>query len=136
MPRATRKKRRVLNVLGKPLVPCSMNPVTGYFRNGYCSTGPSDTGTHVVCAVVTDKFLQFSKDQGNDLITPAPGFPGLKAGDKWCLCAYRWKEAYEAYKASNIDVVPSVILESTNRAVLRIVPLKILKQFTFSTPNV
>ena len=123
MKHATRKKRRVLNVLGKPLVPCSMNPLTGYFRNGYCSTGPTDAGTHVVCAVVTDKFLQFSKDQGNDLITPAPGFPGLKAGDKWCLCAYRWKEAYEA------SVAPSVVLESTNRAVLRIVPLKILKQF-------
>jgi uncharacterized protein (DUF2237 family) len=130
MPRATRKKHRVLNVLGKPLVSCAMNPVTGYFRNGYCSTGPSDTGTHVVCAVVTDKFLQFSKDHGNDLITPAPGFPGLKAGDKWCLCAYRWKEAYEA------DVAPSVVLESTNRAVLRIVPLKILKQFRFSKPIV
>ena len=130
MPRATRRKRRVLNVLGKPLVPCSMNPVTGYFRNGYCSTGPTDTGTHVVCAVVTDAFLQFSKDQGNDLITPAPGFPGLKAGDKWCLCAHRWKEAYEA------GVAPSVVLESTHKAVLRIVPLKILKQFTFSTPIV
>ena len=121
--RTTRKKRRILNVLGKPLVPCSMNPLTGYFRNGYCSTGPTDAGTHVVCAVVTDKFLQFSKDQGNDLITPAPGFPGLKAGDKWCLCAYRWKEAYEA------SVAPSIVLESTNRAVLRIIPLKILKQF-------
>jgi uncharacterized protein (DUF2237 family) len=130
MPRATRKKRRMLNVLGKPLVSCSMNPVTGYFRNGYCSTGPSDTGTHVVCAVVTDAFLQFSKLQGNDLISPAPGFPGLKAGDKWCLCAHRWKEAYDA------DVAPSVVLESTNRAVLRIVPLKILKQFRFSTPIV
>jgi uncharacterized protein (DUF2237 family) len=100
-----------------------MNPLTGYFRNGYCSTGPTDAGTHVVCAVVTEKFLQFSKDQGNDLITPAPGFPGLKAGNKWCLCAYRWKEAYEA------DVAPSVVLESTHRAVLRIIPLKILKQF-------
>ena len=130
MKQATRRKRRILNVLGKPLVPCSMNPVTGYFRNGYCSTGPTDTGTHVVCAVVTDAFLQFSKDQGNDLITPAPGFPGLKAGDKWCLCAHRWKEAYEA------GVAPSVVLESTHKAVLRIVPLKILKQFTFSTPIV
>ena len=123
MKHATCKKRCVLNVLGKPLVSCSMNPLTGYFRNGYCSTGPTDTGTHVVCAVVTDAFLQFSKKQGNNLITPAPGFPGLKAGDKWCLCAYRWKEAYEA------GVAPSVVLESTNRAVLRIVPLKILKQF-------
>jgi len=130
MKHATRKKRRVLNVLGKPLVPCNMNPVTGYFRNGYCSTGPTDTGTHVVCAVVTEKFLQFSKDQGNDLMTPAPGFPGLKAGNKWCLCAYRWKEAYEA------GVAPSVVLESTHRAVLRIVPLKILKQFRFSKPIV
>ena len=127
MKHATRRKRRVLNVLGKQLVPCSMDPRTGYFRNGYCSTGPTDTGTHVVCAIVTDAFLQFSKDQGNDLITPAPGFPGLKAGDKWCLCAYRWKEAYEA------SVAPSMVLDSTNRAVLRIVPLKILKQFRFST---
>jgi uncharacterized protein (DUF2237 family) len=121
----TRKK---LNVLGKSLSPCSSGPgakTTGFFRTGFCTTGPTDTGTHVVCARVTDEFLQYSKSQGNDLISPSPesGFPGLKQGDKWCLCAYRWLEAYKKGKA------PPVILKSTNKAVLKIIPLGLLKQY-------
>jgi uncharacterized protein (DUF2237 family) len=120
--------RRQKNVLGGKLVLCGFGKkTTGFYRNGYCTTGYDDTGTHVVCAVVTDKFLQFSKNRNNDLITPRNGFPGLKEGDKWCLCAYRWKEAYEA------GVAPPVILESTSMAVKRIVPLSILKQF--ATPR-
>ena len=122
----TRKSK--LNVLGKALTPCSTGTgakTTGFFRTGFCTTGPSDTGTHVICSRVTNEFLLFSKSQGNDLISPSPesGFPGLKDGDKWCLCAYRWLEAYKAGKA------PPVILKSTNKAVLRIVPLKLLKGY-------
>ena len=122
----TRKSKLNLNVLGKALSPCSLGAgakTTGYFRTGFCTTGPTDTGTHVVCARVTDEFLQFSKTQGNDLITPSASFPGLKEGDRWCLCAYRWLEAYKLGKA------PPVILKSTNKAVLRIVPLKLLKGY-------
>ena len=124
MKAATRKNRQQKNVLGGKLVLCgSGKKTTGFYRNGYCTTGDNDTGTHVVCAIVTDKFLQFSKNRNNDLITPRNGFPGLLKGDTWCLCAYRWKEAYEA------GVAPPVILESTSMAVKRIVPLSILKQF-------
>lgn len=113
-----------MNVLGKALTPCSIGQkTTGYFRTGFCTTGPTDTGTHVVCSRVTDKFLQFSKSQGNDLMTPSADFPGLKEGDKWCLCVYRWLEAYKAGKA------PPVILKSTNNAALRIIPLKLLKRY-------
>ena len=124
----TRKSN--LNALGKTLTPCSLGSgagakTTGYFRTGFCTTGPTDTGTHVVCSRVTTDFLEYSKTQGNDLITPSPesGFPGLKEGDRWCLCAYRWLEAYKAGKA------PPVILKSTNKAVLKIVPLKLLKGY-------
>ena len=83
------------NVLGTELVACSHEPLTGYYRNGCCDTGEGDAGVHVVCAVMTEEFLEFSRQQGNDLITPLPqyGFPGLKAGDRWCLCVLRWKEA-------------------------------------------
>ena len=86
------------NILGGDLEPCSMDPVTGYFRDGCCRTGSGDYGVHVVCAVMTDEFLAFSKSKGNDLSTPIPEyhFPGLKAGDRWCLCAARWQEAFEA----------------------------------------
>ena len=86
------------NVLGADLVPCSLDPVTGFFRNGCCETGPHDLGLHTVCAVMTADFLAFSKRAGNDLSTPRPdlGFPGLKPGDRWCLCAPRWKEALDA----------------------------------------
>lgn len=122
-------KKSKVNIFGKSLSPCSIGPkTTGYFRNGFCTTGPADTGTHVVCSRVTNDFLRFSKSKGNDLITPYPesGFPGLKEGDRWCLCAYRWLEAYNAGKA------PPVILNSTNKAVLRIIPLRLLKEYKYA----
>lgn len=111
------------NVLGGELVPCSLDPVTGFFRNGCCETGPHDLGMHTVCAVMTAGFLAFSKSAGNDLSTPRPdlGFPGLKPGDHWCLCAPRWKEALDAGAA------PQVVLESTHEETLAIVPLGVLK---------
>jgi len=113
------------NVLGGELLPCSMDPVTGFFRNGCCETGPHDKGMHTVCAVMTPEFLAFSKQVGNDLSTPVPeyGFPGLKPGDRWCLCAPRWKEALDAGAA------PRLVLESTHEETLAIVPLGILKDF-------
>lgn len=110
------------NILGQAMTPCSTPPgkTTGYYRNGYCSTGPTDTGTHVVCAVVDDIFLEFTKSKGNDLITPQNSFPGLVAGDKWCLCALRWKEAY------NAGVAPKIIPESTNEVTTQYVLKDIL----------
>ncbi len=112
-----------LNVLGTPLVPCSYDPLTGYFRDGCCQTDERDQGSHVICAKVTQAFLDFSRQRGNDLITPRPDyrFPGLKAGDRWCLCALRWKEAYEA------GVAPKVILESTHSRALEYVTLEQLQ---------
>jgi uncharacterized protein len=112
------------NVLGTALKLASIDPMTGYFRTGYCSTDQNDRGVHVVAAVVTDDFLQYSKAQGNDLISayPASGFPGLKAGNVWCLCALRWKEALAA------GVAPPVILEATNVKALDFVSLDILKK--------
>ena len=97
--------------------------MTGFYRDGACRTGPEDVGTHVVCARLTDAFLQFSKGRGNDLLTPRPAFdfPGLKDGDRWCLCASRWKEAYEA------DVAPPVILEATHERALDVVSLDALR---------
>ena len=92
------------NILNKPIKLCSLNPVTGYNRDGYCTNIDGDYGTHVVCSQVTDKFLEFTKTQGNDLITPHGEFPGLKSGDKWCLCARRWKEAYKAGVAPPVDI--------------------------------
>lgn len=102
------------NVLGDELEPCSNDPVTGFYRDGCCSTGGEDVGVHVVCAEMTDDFLAFSAAVGNDLSTPNPafGFDGLKAGDRWCLCASRWVEAHEAAKA------PRVVLKSTHMAAL------------------
>lgn len=113
------------NVLGGELVPCSMDPVTGFFRNGCCETGPHDVGMHTVCAVMTEEFLSYSKSVGNDLSTPRPdlGFTGLKAGDRWCLCAPRWKEALDAGAA------PQLVLESTHEETLAIVPLGVLKDY-------
>jgi uncharacterized protein len=110
------------NILGQAMTPCSTPPekTTGYYRNGYCSTGPTDTGTHVVCAVVDDTFLEFTKSKGNNLITPQNSFPGLVAGDKWCLCALRWKEAY------NAGVAPKIIPESTNEVTTQYVLKDIL----------
>ncbi|MEL6282559.1 MAG: DUF2237 domain-containing protein [Pseudomonadota bacterium] len=112
-----------INVLGAPLEPCSTAPLTGFFRNGCCDTGPMDQGMHTVCAVVTDAFLTFSKSRGNDLSTPRPeyGFDGLKEGDRWCLCAMRWVEAYEA------GVAPKVILAATHMRTLSVAPLDALK---------
>ncbi len=114
---------RQRNVLGGTLALCSEDPVTGFYRTGCCETGPQDHGVHTVCAVMTDDFLKFSQSRGNDLSTPRPefGFAGLRAGDRWCLCAARWLEAYQADKA------PDVVLAATNIATLRIVPLEALK---------
>jgi len=102
------------NVLGTDLQECSRDPLTGYYRDGCCNTGPGDMGVHTVCAVVTDEFLKFSKSVGNDLSTPHPelGFAGLKDGDSWCLCAPRWQEALEA------EAAPRVRLEATHIATL------------------
>jgi len=113
-----------LNVLGEPLQPCSDDPVTGFFRDGCCNTSGDDIGMHVVCVRVTKEFLEFSRFSGNDLSTPLTefGFPGLKPGDQWCLCAARWQEALEAGAA------PRVVLQSTHAAALRIVRLQDLKK--------
>ena len=113
-----------LNVLGEPLAPCSEEPMTGFFRDGCCNTSPEDLGRHVVCVRVTADFLEFSKSRGNDLSTPAPefGFPGLRPGDQWCLCAARWQEALVAGKA------PRVVLQATHAAALKIVKLADLKR--------
>lgn len=112
-----------LNVLGEPLIPCSEKPLTGFFRDGCCNTAPEDLGLHVVCTRVTAEFLAFSRARGNDLSTPVPGFgfPGLKPGDQWCLCAARWQEALEAGAA------PRVVLQATHAAALRVVRLADLK---------
>lgn len=103
------------NVLGGALEICSIAPITGFFRNGCCHTGPQDRGSHTVCAVMTKEFLEFSKAQGNDLSTPMPqyGFPGLKPGDRWCLCAPRWQEALLA------DRAPKVVLRASHEGALR-----------------
>ncbi len=113
------------NVLGGELVPCSLAPRTGFFRNGCCETGPEDVGLHTVCAVMTAEFLAFSKAAGNDLSTPMPeyGFPGLKPGDRWCLCAPRWKEALDA------GMAPQVVLEATHEETLAITTLGVLKDY-------
>ena len=112
------------NVLGGRLEPCSDEPRTGFYRDGCCNTGPEDLGLHVVCARMTAKFLAFSKAHGNDLSTPHPefGFPGLKPGDRWCVCAGRWREALEA------GVAPPVVLSATHEEALAVVPLDDLKR--------
>jgi uncharacterized protein (DUF2237 family) len=113
----------VKNVLGSALRPCGNAPVTGFFRDGFCHTCRDDIGMHTVCAEVTDSFLQFSKSMGNDLSTPRPefDFKGLQAGDRWCLCANRWLEAYHA------GVAPPVVLTATNEATLKLIPLTYLQ---------
>ena len=112
-----------LNVLGEDLVPCSTDPMTGFFRNGCCDTCDQDVGSHTVCAVMTDEFLEYSKSVGNDLSTPRPefGFSGLNAGDQWCLCAARFLQAWQAGQA------PRVRLLSTHKRALEIVPLDVLR---------
>jgi hypothetical protein len=118
------KVDQALNVLGQPLAPCSMDPLTGFYRDGCCNTDHEDTGIHTVCVRVTAKFLAYSKAQGNDLSTPAPqfGFDGLKPGDQWCLCAGRWREARDA------GMAPQVVLAATHEETLAIVPLSELKR--------
>ncbi|KIF83171.1 DUF2237 family protein [Noviherbaspirillum autotrophicum] len=119
------------NILGEPLVPCSFDPLTGFFRDGCCKTNTDDVGTHVICAIMTEEFLDFSRSQGNDLSTPVPelGFPGLKPGDQWCLCVARWSEAYLA------GVAPDVVLESTNYSALDSLPLEALLRFDHRKRN-
>ena len=121
----TRYDEGARNVLGGELASCSTDPVTGFYRNGCCETGPHDVGMHTVCAVMTAEFLAFAKAAGNDLSTPRPefAFPGLKPGDRWCLCAPRWKEALDA------GMAPQLVLEACHEETLAIVPLGVLKDF-------
>lgn len=116
-----------INVLGGVLEPCSTRPVTGFYRDGCCNTGSDDIGLHTVCVVMTAEFLVFSKSRGNDLSTPMPqySFAGLQPGDRWCLCASRWKEAFDAGAA------PQVVLEATHAVTLHVVSLGDLKQHAF-----
>ena len=118
---ATQESAR--NVLGTRLETCGTDPVTGFYRNGCCDTGPDDLGQHTVCAIVTEEFLVFSKNHGNDLSTPRGGFPGLKAGDPWCVCAGRWLEAQRDGYA------PPIVLASTHEAALSVIPLEVLMQY-------
>ena len=113
------------NVFGEVLIPCSFEPLTGFYRDGCCTTGEEDRGRHTVCAVMTDDFLAFSASRGNDLSTPMEnfGFPGLKAGDRWCLCVDRWVEAWKA------GFAPKVVLQSTEESALNYAPLEVLKKF-------
>ncbi|MDC0177841.1 DUF2237 domain-containing protein [Polaribacter sp.] len=114
-----------LNVFGNPLISCCTNPPTGYFRDGFCRTISQDSGSHTVCAVVTQEFLNFSASKGNDLMTPIPHwqFPGLQPGDKWCLCISRWLEAENAGKA------PPIILEATHQKTLQYTSLQVLQAY-------
>ena len=112
-----------MNVLGRNLKLCGLNPLTGYERKGYCSLNEHDQGTHIVCAIVTKEFLNFTYNKGNDLISPRNQFPGLKPGDRWCLCVLRWIEAY------NNNVAPLLDLECTHSDVLKYVPLNILIKY-------
>lgn len=114
-----------LNVFDEPLESCSEKPLTGFFRDGCCNTSEQDAGSHTVCVRVTKEFLEFSRFRGNDLSTPVPqfGFPGLRPGDRWCLCAARWLEAHEH------DMAPRVYLRATHRRALEIVPLDILRRY-------
>jgi uncharacterized protein (DUF2237 family) len=120
-----------LNVLDQPLQICSESPLTGFYRNGYCQTESEDRGQHTVCAVVDNAFLQYTLDQGNDLLTPRPalGFPGLKPGDHWCLCAARWKEAHQEGRA------PKIVLAATHKKALDIVDLDTLLIYAVDIPK-
>ncbi len=123
-------QRQELNVLDAPLEPCGTEPMTGFYRDGCCSSGPEDRGSHTICAVVTSEFLDHQRSIGNDLSTPMPayGFPGLTPGDRWCVTARNWARAYAD------GVAAPVVLASTNRAVLRIVPLEALRQHAVDVP--
>ncbi len=120
-----------LNVLGQPLKCCCTSPMTGFYRDGHCRTGPEDKGSHLICVRVTNDFLLFSKSKGNDLITPMPiyQFKGLKEGDKWCLCALRWKEAFDN------NCAPKAVLECTNIGALEFVSMKDLKEHSSQLKN-
>ena len=122
--RDRREAAQALNVFGQPLEPCSLDPLTGFYRDGCCNTDYDDVGMHTVCVKVTREFLKFSKECGNDLSTPQPdfGFPGLKPGDRWCLCAGRWKEALDA------GIAPPVVLAATHEETLAMLPLAELKR--------
>lgn len=117
--------RQPKNVLGEELMACGTEPVTGFYRDGCCKTGPGDTGLHTVCAEMNEEFLEFSRSRGNDLTTPIPefAFPGLKPGDRWCLCAARWKEAYDA------GMAPRVVLHATHISTLEFASLEELQKF-------
>ena len=119
------------NVLGGELESCSLSPLTGFYRNGCCDTGPEDLGIHTVCAQVTEEFLAFSQAQGNDLSTPHPdfGFSGLSPGDRWCLCASRWREAWEA------GVAPPGFLAGTHEATLAVMPIELLLDHALDAPT-
>lgn len=123
--------KEIKNVLGSALISCSMSPLTGFYRDGCCKTGNEDTGTHTVCAQITNEFLAFTKSRGNDLETPilVYNFPGLKEGDFWCLCVLRWKEALKAGKA------PKIKLEATHAKSLEFVDLNVLKQYAIEKPD-
>ncbi len=123
----TPSERGILNVLGKQLEICGCKPITGWYRDGFCKTDDSDIGQHTICSVVTESFLTYSKAQGNDLSTPIPdfNFPGLKPGDHWCLCAPRWKEAYED------GMAPLVRLNATEIGALNIVGIEVLMQHAY-----
>ncbi len=114
-----------VNVVGGELLPCSAEPLTGFYRDGCCSTGEEDLGSHTVCAVMTEEFLAFSRGACNDLSTPRPewGFPGLQPGDRWCVCASRWLEAYEA------GCAPPVVLGATHARALELVPIEALTRY-------
>jgi uncharacterized protein len=119
-----------LNVLGDPLEPCGTDPVTGFYRDGSCSCGEEDLGLHAVCAVVTDEFLEHQRGVGNDLTTPLPayGFPGLHPGDRWCVVAARWLQAYRD------GVAAPVVLAATNQRALEVIPLSVLKDHAVDVP--
>lgn len=120
-----------MNVLGGPLLPCGSDPVTGFFRDGSCHTGPEDRGSHTLCAVVSREFLDHQLSIGNDLVTPAPEyrFPGLVPGDRWCVTAYNWYLAHEAGCAAPL------VLAATNANVLDLIPLRILEQYAVDVPD-
>lgn len=118
------------NVLGDALEPCGTDPVTGFYRDGCCNTGPEDLGSHTVCAVVTQEFLAHQREVGNDLSTPRPeyGFPGLRPGDRWCVCAARWLQAYQDGAAAPI------VLAATNASALEVIPVTALREHAVDVP--
>ena len=127
----TQPEVRERNVLGEPLIACSFDPLTGFYRNGCCSTGIEDAGNHTVCCVMTAEFLDFSVARGNDLVTPREdwGFPGLKPGDRWCLCAIRWVEAFHEHCA------PMVVLEATHERALKLIELSDLQAHEYKADH-